>query len=280
MTAASAPTRKAANRSGLWTFLRLLGGWATVAALAYLLWTPSTECGWPTLLFGWVLLTLLADEFAGWFGYMALALGILPLLHGAATPEQWYIILPLIGGAMFALLIMKHSGGPFVLPFGALIFAGTILGAAKFGLKIDPTLKLPASALFQRMALMPTLIMVSLSFVRQLIAMLLRWQAARRERLATAQASAVSAAPAAAPAQEAVQAAAEDGVDVAAAKPLGRTPAAVPEKPQEAAKPLETVVVRPTEASQTSAQPTAQPVNTTIIDIDLGDVPGAEKPKS
>ena len=187
MTVASppAPPRPARNYSGLWTFLRLLGGWLTVAALAYLLWMPGEEFGWTKMMFAWILLTLVADEFAGWFGYMGLALGVLPFLY-AGTPEQWFVIFPLIGGALFALLIMKHSGGPFVLPFGAVLFAGAILGAAKFGVKLDPSLKLPLSRSFQEAAILPMLGVMSFSFLRQLISMIVRGTRRRRETRAAA----------------------------------------------------------------------------------------------
>lgn len=179
MTAASVPTRKATNRSGLWTFLRLLGGWATVAVLAYLLWMPSQDFGWLKMVFVWVLLALLADEFAGWFGYIGLALGLLPFLY--QTPEQWFVVFPLLAGAMGAYLIVKHSGGPFVLPFAAALFAGAVLAAARFGVKLDPTLKLPANSAFQQAALMPMLGVTAFSFVRQLVAMIVRGSRRRRE---------------------------------------------------------------------------------------------------
>lgn len=191
MTVASPPVspRPARNYSGLWTFLRLLGGWSTVAVLAYLLWMPGEEFGWTKMMFAWILLTLVADEFAGWFGYIGLALGVLPFLY-AGTPEQWFVIFPLVGGALFALLIMKHSGGPFVLPFGAALFAGAILAAARFGPTLDPSLKLPVSRSFQEAAILPMLAVVGFSFVRQLISMIVRGSRRRRAaRLAKASAA-------------------------------------------------------------------------------------------
>ncbi len=293
MTAVSASTRARPDRSGLWTFLRLLGGWATVALLAYLLWTPSKDWGWPTLLFGWVLLTLLADEFAGWFGYMALALGVLPLLHGAATPEQWYIILPLIGGAMFALLILKHSGGPFVLPFGALLFAGTIIAAAKFGAKIDPTLKLPASATFQRMAMLPMLAMVGFSFLRQLTFMLVRWRARRKATAAAVAPAAPVGGSASVATPEPTPTSSAQGAQSA---PLGTVVAAA--VPQVVATPAARVDVDLTEKAlgRPGAAPAVQnltpqnlspqnpvaeaPANPTLIDIDLADLPSEKPTKS
>lgn len=195
MTAASASTHKAANRSGLWTFLRLLGGWATVAVLAYLLWMPAQDFGWLKMVFVWVLLTLLADEFAGWFGYIGLGLGVLPFLTpNLQTPEQWFVVFPLLAGAIGAYLLMKHSGGPFVLPFAAALFAGAILAAAKFGIKLDPSLTLPASRSFQETALAPMLAVTAFSFVRQLTSMILRGNRARKAR-AAARASAAAMTP-------------------------------------------------------------------------------------
>lgn len=157
--------------------------------LAYLLGTPGKDTSWLSLVFAWVLLTIFADELAGWFGYIALALGVLPLLVHT-PPEQWYVVLPLVGGALFALLIIKHSGGPFVLPFGAALFAGTLLGAAKVGAKLDPNLKLVSQPDFQKMALTAMLIGVGFSFLRQLISMLVRWQQRRKLAAAAAKASA------------------------------------------------------------------------------------------
>mgnify|MGYP007116556971 CR=1 FL=1 len=199
MTAASPPAspRPARNYSGLWTFLRLLGGWLTVAALAYLLWMPGEEFGWLKMMFNWVLLTLLADEFAGWFGYMGLALGVLPFLY-AGTPEQWFVIFPLIGGALFALLIMKHAGGPFVLPFAGALFAGAILLAQKLGDMLGTPIKLVSNPELERRALLAAAIGLAFSFVRQLVGMLLRWQ--KRRRAAAVTVTTVTTTPAPVPA--------------------------------------------------------------------------------
>ena len=178
MTAASAPTHKAGTHSGLWTFLRLLGGWASVAVLAYLLGVPSGDFGWVKMVFAWVLLTLIADEFAGWFGYIGLALGVLPFLH--TPPEQWFTIFPLLFAALFALLLVKHSGGPLVVPFAALLFIGAIVGAEKLGIKMKIPLALLSNPEFRRAATLPMLAVMSFSFVRQLVGVGWRWQARRR----------------------------------------------------------------------------------------------------
>ncbi|MFC5849938.1 hypothetical protein [Deinococcus petrolearius] len=188
MTAASLPPRQRSARAGLWTALRLLVGLALLAALVSFMWTPGE---WPTRLFAWVLLTILADECAGWFGYAGLALGGLAFFAPSAPPEQWTLIVPLVGGALFALLLLKHSGGPFVLPFAALIFAGALYATGRFGLKIDPELTLPANATFQRSAVVPMLLGLGFSFVRQLIGNATRF-AARRRSVPAAPAAAVA----------------------------------------------------------------------------------------
>lgn len=159
------------------TFLRLLGGWAVVALLAYVMWTPGD---WPLRLLAWVGLTILADEFGGWFGYIGVVLGGLAFLAPAAPPAQWAIIVPLVGGALLALLLVKHSGGPFVLPFAAAIFALPLLAVGRYGTRIDPELTLPANATFQRTALTAMLAGVAFSFVRQLVGLLMRRRARQR----------------------------------------------------------------------------------------------------
>ncbi|GAA5532461.1 hypothetical protein [Deinococcus aluminii] len=178
MTRALVPARAAAPRlSPVWTVLRLLGGWALVGLLAYLLWTPGA---WSAKLLAWVLLTILADEFGGWFGYIGAVLGGLPFFAPGALPPQWPVIVPLVGGALLALLLVKHSGGAFVLPFAAVIFALPLLALARFGTKLDPGLTLPANATFQRTALTAMLAGLAFSFVRQLVGVAWRYSARRR----------------------------------------------------------------------------------------------------
>ncbi len=123
-------------------------------------------------------LVILADEFGGWFGYLGLLLGGLGYFSPSLPPAQWLIILPLVGGALMALLLVKHSGGVLVLPFAGLIFAGTLLAVARFGSKFDPTLKLPSNDTFLRSALIAMAAGLAFSLVRQLIGLWLR----RRDR--------------------------------------------------------------------------------------------------
>ena len=176
MTVAAAPSAQA-DRKALWTFLRVLLGLALLAGLAYFLWTPGV---WTNKLFVWVLLTILADECAGWFGYLGLALGALVFLAPGATPEQWLVVAPLIAAALFALLLVKHSGGVLVLPFAGLLYAGAVLGADKLGHSLDTPIKLLGSEEFRRVALLPMVIGLAFSFVRQLVNLLLHWQSRRR----------------------------------------------------------------------------------------------------
>ena len=247
MTVAAAPTTQA-DRKALWTFLRFVLGLALLGGLAYFLWTPGD---WANKLFVWVLLTILADECAGWFGYIGLALGALVLLAPGATPEQWFVALPLIGAALFALLLLKHAGGPFVLPFAALIFAGAVLGADRVGHSLDTPIKLLGTAEFRRMALLPMVIGVAVSFVRQLVALLLRWQTQRRTArpVAAAPASAVGPAPAdpATPAVTPPATATATGVktEVIAADPASAT----------APAPASQTPAKQTPAKQTPAKP-------------------------
>lgn len=162
---------EAPHRTRFLTFLRLLGGWAVLGALAYTMWTPSE---WQNSLLLWVFLVILADEFGGWFGYLGLLLGGLGYLSPSLPPAQWLVVLPLVGGALMALLIVKHSGGVLVLPFAGLLFAGTLLAVARFGSKFDPELKLPSDATFLRSALISMIAALGFSLVRQLVGLWLR----------------------------------------------------------------------------------------------------------
>lgn len=200
MTRVLSPALGAAPRvSPLWTVLRLLGGWATLGLLAYLLWTPENPVvgGWAERLLAWVLLTILADEFGGWFGYIGVLLGGLPFFAPADIGAQWPVILPLVGGALLALLLVKHSGGAFVLPFAALIFALPLLALGRYGTKLDPELTLPGNSTFQFAALAAMLAGLAFSFVRQLVGVAVRYSRRRRAAQASAAAAAqVSPAPA------------------------------------------------------------------------------------
>lgn len=162
---------EAPHRTRFLTFLRLLAGWAVLGVLAYVMWTPGE---WQNSLLLWVFLVILADEFGGWFGYLGLLLGGLGYFSPSAPPAQWLIILPLVGGALMALLLVKHSGGVLVLPFAGLLFAGTLLAVARFGTKFDPTLTLPANDTFLRAALIAMLAGLGFSLVRQLAGLWLR----------------------------------------------------------------------------------------------------------
>ena len=158
------------------TLLKLLGGAVCLLTLAYFQWTPGE---WPVRLLTWVLLTLLADEFGGWFGYGGLILGGLGYFSPVEPPAEWLIILPLVGGALMGTLLLKHSGGLFVLPFAGVLFAGVLIAVGQFGTKLDPQMTLPANPEFLRTAITGMLIALGFSAARQLIGLILR---ARRRR--------------------------------------------------------------------------------------------------
>lgn len=165
------PARRRRIRARNLLLLRLLWGFALLGLLAYTLWQPGD---WPQKLSLWVLLTLLADEAGGWFGYLGAALGGLPFFSSHAPPEQWWIILPLVGAALIATLIVKHAGGPLVLPFALAVFALPIFLVQKLGPSLDTTLTLPGNPVFQRAALGMAALALAFSFVRQAAGIFLR----------------------------------------------------------------------------------------------------------
>ena len=128
-----------------------------LAALGVLAYAMTLPLDWQQKLVVWIVLTFVADEAGNWFGYSAVPLGIIPLgalpfLPLGPVPEQWWVIFPLIAGALSAALVMKHAGGPFVLPFAAVLFALPILAAARLAPLLDPSIKFPANAQFQKLA--------------------------------------------------------------------------------------------------------------------------------
>lgn len=165
------PARRRQIRARNLLLLRLLWGLALLGLLAYTLWQPGD---WPQKLGLWVLLTLLADEAGGWFGYLGAALGGVPFFSNHAPPEQWSIILPLVGAALIAALIVKHSGGPLVLPFALAVFALPIFLIQKLGPSLDTSLTLPGNPIFQRAALGLAALALGFSFVRQAVGAMLR----------------------------------------------------------------------------------------------------------
>lgn len=165
------PARRRKLRGRNLTLLKLLWGLGLILLLAYTLWQPGD---WPLKLGLWVLLTLLADEAGGWYGYLGTALGVLPYLSNHAPPGQWLIISPLVGAALIAGLIVKHSGGPLVLPFALALFALPILLTQRLGPSLDATLTLPGNPVFQRASLGMAALALAFSFVRQVVGIYLR----------------------------------------------------------------------------------------------------------
>jgi len=124
-----------------------------------------------------VLLTLLADESGGWYGYLGTALGVLPYFSSHAPPAQWLVILPLVGAALIAGLIVKHAGGPLVLPFAFAAFSLPILLTERLGPSLDTTLTLPSNAQFRASSLGLAAAALAFSFVRQALGIYLRRRA-------------------------------------------------------------------------------------------------------
>ena len=165
------PARRRRLRARNLLLLRLVWGLGLLGLLASTLWQPGD---WPQKLSLWVLLTLLADEAGGWFGYLGAAAGGLPFFSNHAPPEQWWVILPLVGAALIAALIVKHAGGLLVLPFALAVFALPILAAQKLGPTLDTTLTLPGNPAFQRAAFGAVLAALAFSLLRQGLGLYLR----------------------------------------------------------------------------------------------------------
>ncbi len=139
-------------------------GLACLGVLAYAMTLPLD---WQQKLVLWIVLTLIADEAGNWFGYSAIPLGILPLVLSTAPPEQWWIIFPLISTSLLACLVIKHAGGPFVLPFAAAMFAAPLLAAARLAPLLDTSIKFPADPQFQKLAFVAAGTGLLLSLIRQ-----------------------------------------------------------------------------------------------------------------
>jgi hypothetical protein len=131
--------------------LRTVWGGAMLGLLLFALTLPS---GWEPKLGAWVLLVLLADAGANWFGYAGVLMGLLPFLSSQAPPEQWWTIFPLIGGSLLAALVVKHAGGLLVLPFSFAAFVLPTLLIRRLGPSLDPSLTLPSNGSFERTALL------------------------------------------------------------------------------------------------------------------------------
>ena len=97
-------------------------------------------------------------------------------------PEQWWVIFPLIAGALLAALAMKHAGGPLVLPFAAVLFAVPIIAAAKAAPFLDASMKFPANAQFQKLAFIAAGIGLLISLIRQVAAAMVRARVNRPAR--------------------------------------------------------------------------------------------------
>lgn len=160
-------------------WIRLFGG---VGALLLLLLAIHAGWSWSSLLLAWVLLAFIADEFGGYFGYVAALMGLLILKAPGQDPAQWKILLPLVGGALLASLIVKHSGGWLVLPFAAAVFLLPFYAASEYGHLLDPNLLALGDPELMRAAGVGMVVGLGISFVRQFVIWLVDLSAMLRER--------------------------------------------------------------------------------------------------
>ena len=99
---------------------------------AVMLWTPWP---WFTLLFIWLVMVVLLDELAGgWFAYIALIIGWLGLPN---HPEIWWQMAPLFTGGLWAYLLLRHTGGLFLLPVAWAGFYAPFFAMSKLVPELD-----------------------------------------------------------------------------------------------------------------------------------------------
>ncbi len=150
------------------------------------LWLMA-DLPWYTKLGGWVLLVWLADECGGWFGYVAAILGAAPFFsgligYGPDAPIQWTVAYPLVLVGLLAALLVKHAGGPLVLPISVLLLVLPIVAARVLGPSLDAGITLPSIPKFLDYTLWPGVLGAAVSLT---VAVLRR---ARRRQVARAQA--------------------------------------------------------------------------------------------
>lgn len=142
-------TRSRSHAPALQNWPRLMVG-LVLALLSIPLLLSGLD--WPLKIALWVLLVLLADEASGWMGYLALGLGaipwLLPLL-GLGSPGQellsdWAVLFPLAFTGLFALLLVKHAGGPPMAIVGWPLLVAPFLLVRFLGHLFDDELSLPA----------------------------------------------------------------------------------------------------------------------------------------
>lgn len=172
LSAAVIRARRRAWRRGL---LAWAIGFVLLAGLVLFL---SGAAAWYHKLGVWVLLTLLADEAGGWFGYSGAVLGgvpfLAPLLPGAdPAPAQWTVAYPLVLSALIACLLVKHAGGPLLAPLALAVFVAPLYLAKNYGQVLDTTVTLPGNDAFWRFAFGPAVlglvIGVALAVARRLL---------------------------------------------------------------------------------------------------------------
>lgn len=117
---ASQPTSAGFSKRPHWAWMRgflILGVLVWLMGFAKLNWTVYLSC--------WVVGTLLLAEWAGkGFSYLGLASGGLVFANDPALAkdllETWWICAPVVTGALWLYLLIRHLGGVGVIPLAAL----------------------------------------------------------------------------------------------------------------------------------------------------------------
>lgn len=94
------------------------------------------------------LMVFLVDAFGGrWFGYTAIPFIAVGLLND--TAGNWILVLPLLLGAFWAALFLRHvEPGWFGVPLGMIGFVVPLFGLLFLQQRIDPNIQLPLKGQF------------------------------------------------------------------------------------------------------------------------------------
>ncbi|MBB6097687.1 hypothetical protein HNR42_001104 [Deinobacterium chartae] len=124
------------------------------------------------MLGAWILLVSLMDDLGGgWFAYLGVLAGLLRLVLPPNDPPvgQWWVVAPLIGGGLWAYLLIKHAAGNWALPLAIAALVAPIMGARFLAPELDTSLTLPFSELMWNWTLGPAIIGASISVLVALL---------------------------------------------------------------------------------------------------------------
>ena len=172
--------------SGSRSTARRRRGWSPAARGALVAWLLGlvllaltalwllADLPWYSKLAGWVLLVWLADECGGWFGYVAAILGAAPFFsgligYGPDAPVQWAVAYPLVLVGLIGALLVKHAGGPLLLPVALALLVAPIFVARFVGPSLDTGITLPGIPRFLDSTLWPGLLGAAVSLAVAII---------------------------------------------------------------------------------------------------------------